>query len=470
MATTSTSSKPNPQPQPIPPKFTIIDSIPTISISTNSVIRKKVTQCLSLLQIPTQAATTADPSSSNATAAKNQSNKKTSTRGPPKIIALTTGHPSAGSKAITIAEIVKRCIADTDGDGVWWQYTKLESKLVELPPRKPILVKEDAKKKDHNEGIKEKGKGKGKPEAATANANKRKQDGPDSRASKRPKLDPSQSQNTDSQEPENTTSKPNPKKRRYQTDGIDQDSNDDDDDDIPPHLRENQDLQSDDDDVPPHLRDATDDMDTDGIPPHLRQSSPDDIPPHLRNSSPALYSDSKPGFLRDSSPVNEDEGDGGGGGGGGSDDIPPHLRGSSPVQDRDGSSTPKPTSSNKQAQDRMLTSSPPPIPTMDDNDDDKTSKQSQQGQDSDSSDSSDEDGYRQFSYLDIEHLPEKHTKRILEDIDEAERNRKKYRAIAVMTIFLSLEKRGDMEKLYGGQTNAGEKRKGQDNKKEEGGK
>lgn len=298
-----------------------------------------------------------------------------------------------------------------------------------------MAVKEETIKEDDDKG---KSEGKAKQEATT-NANKRKQDGPDSRASKRPRLNLSQSRNADA--PKSNLKK----RRRYQTDGAD------DDDGVPPHLREDNGLESD-DDVPPHLQDATDDMDTDDVPPHLRQSSPDDIPPHLRDSTPGAYSDTKPGFLRDSTPGNE--------GDGGSDDIPPHLRGSSPFKDRDGSSTPKPMPT--QGEDRTLTSSPPALST-------ETPKQAQEeGREEDSnedkdSNSSDEDddGYRRFSYLDIEQLSEKHTKRILEDIDEAERNRKKYRAIAVMTIYLSLEKRGDFEKLYGGQTNAGEKKKEQ---------
>ncbi|KAF3275073.1 hypothetical protein TWF970_007514 [Orbilia oligospora] len=422
----------------IPPKVTIIDSIPTIDISSNSSIRKKVSQCLSVLQIQpssssSSSSTTTGTTTTTAVEPQGKKKKASSKKSHPKIIALRTVHPSAGSKVITVAEIVKRCIADppTDGSdgntrkGVWWQYTKLESKLIELPPRKPMVVKEgdtlkkDKKKDDTKPDRNVKDKRKQEPEPTT-NANKRKQDGQESRASKRPKLDFSQNQNVDSTI-EGSAPKSNSKKRRRdKSEGTDEDSNDD--DDIPPHLKENNDLESD-DDIPPHLRDATDDMDTDDVPPHLRQSSPDDIPPHLRNSTPGLYSDTKPGFLRDSTPDN--------GGGGGSDDIPPHLRGKTPTK----------------AQEEH---------NNEDKNEDKNSD----------SDEDEDDGYRQFSYLDIEHLPEKHTKRILEDIDEAERNRKKYRAIAIMTIYISLEKHGDFEKLYGGQTNEGEKKKKQEVKEE----
>ncbi|KAF3157280.1 hypothetical protein EYR41_009160 [Orbilia oligospora] len=463
----------------IPPKVTIIDSIPTIDISSNSSIRKKVSQCLSVLQVqPSSSSSSTTTGTTTTTVVEPQGKKKkkaSSKKSPPKIIALRTVHPSAGSKVITVAEIVKRCIADppTDGSdgntrkGVWWQYTKLESKLIELPPRKPMVVKEgdtlkkDKKKDDTKPDRNVKDKRKPEPEPTT-NTNKRKQDGPESRASKRPKLDLSQNQNVDSTI-ESSALKSNPKKRRRdKSDGTDEDSNDD--DDIPPHLKENNNSESD-DDIPPHLRDVTDDMDTDDVPPHLRQSSPDDIPPHLRNSTPELYSDTKPGFLRDSSPENE----GGGGRGGGSNDIPPHLRGSSPFKGRDGSSTPKPIPT--QGEDQTLTSSPPSLSTETPTKAQKEHKIEDLNEDknSDSDDDEDEDeddGYRKFSYLDIEHLPEKHTKRILEDIDEAERNRKKYRAIAIMTIYLSLEKHGDFEKLYGGQTNEGEKKKKQEVKGE----
>ncbi|KAK6510039.1 hypothetical protein TWF481_004752 [Arthrobotrys musiformis] len=404
-------------------RIQIIDSIPTISISSNSVIRKKVTQCLSSLRIITP------------TTIAELNGKK----GSQKIIALRTTHPSAGSKAITIAEIVKRCIAESsDGAGkrVWWQYNKLESELVELPPRKPALKAETVKGDD-----KVRDKSNAKPGVTAANTNKRKQDGQESRASKRPKLDSSQSL-VDSTV-RGSIPKPNPKKRRYQTDDADEDSSGDEDDDTPAHLKSDN-LQS--DDAPSHLEDSADDMDTDGIPPHLRKSSPD-VPPHLRTSSPALYSDTKPGFLRDSTPGGDVE----------SDDIPPHLQGTSPVRNRDGSSTPKPTARGK---GRTLVSSPPVISA-------ETPKQAQEEEEDevsneDSNSSDEDDGYRRFSYLDIEHLPEKRTKRILEDIDEAERNRKKYRAIAIMTIYISLEKREDFEKLYGSQTNAGEKTKGQE--------
>ncbi|EGX44743.1 hypothetical protein AOL_s00188g81 [Orbilia oligospora ATCC 24927] len=456
----------------IPPKVTIIDSIPTIDISSNSSIRKKVSQCLSVLQIQpssssSSSSTTTGTTTTTAVEPQGKKKKASSKKSHPKIIALRTVHPSAGSKVITVAEIVKRCIADppTDGSGgntrkgVWWQYTKLESKLIELPPRKPMVVKEgdtlkkDKKKDDTKPDRNVKDKRKQEPEPTT-NANKRKQDGQESRASKRPKLDLSQNQNVDSTI-EGSAPKSNSKKRRRdKSEGTDEDSNDD--DDIPPHLKENNDLESD-DDIPPHLRDATDDMDTDDVPPHLRQSSPDDIPPHLRNSTPGLYSDTKPGFLRDSTPDN--------GGGGGSDDIPPHLRGSSPFKDRDGSSTPKPIPT--QGEDQTLTSSPPSLSTETPTKAQEEHNNEDKNEDKNSdSDEDEDDGYRQFSYLDIEHLPEKHTKRILEDIDEAERNRKKYRAIAIMTIYISLEKHGDFEKLYGGQTNEGEKKKKQEVKEE----
>ncbi|KAF3168438.1 hypothetical protein TWF788_010937 [Orbilia oligospora] len=463
----------------IPPKITIIDSIPTIDISSNSSIRKKVSQCLSILQIqPSSSSSSSSTAAATTTTAvvepqgKKNKKKASSKKGHPKIIALRTVHPSAGSKAITVAEIVKRCIADppTDGSdgntrkGVWWQYTKLESKLIELPPRKPMVVKEgdtlkQDKKKDDTKPDRNV-KDKRKPEPIT-NANKRKQDGQESRASKRPKLDLSQSQNADSTIKGSALKSNSKKRRRDKSDGTDEDSNDDD-DDIPPHLKEKNNLESD-DDIPPHLRDATDDMDTDDVPPHLRQSSPDDIPPHLRNSTPGLYSDTKPGFLRDSTPDNE-------GGGGGSDDIPPHLRGSSPFKGQDGSSTPKPIPT--QGEDQTLTSSPPslstetPTKSQEEHNSEDKNKDKNSDSDDDDEDEDEDDGYRQFSYLDIEHLPEKHTKRILEDIDEAERNRKKYRAIAIMTIYLSLEKHGDFEKLYGGQTNEGEKKKKQEGKKE----
>ncbi|KAK6338302.1 hypothetical protein TWF730_002366 [Orbilia blumenaviensis] len=474
MATTSkptaTSTPSNP---PIGPKVTIIDSVPTIDVSQNSSIRKKVAQCLSLLQISSSAAestttTSAAAAETNEGSSGNNTKNKKKTKKPPTIVALRTVHPSAGSKAITIAEIVKRTIAGTPGDrDRWWQYTKLESRLIELPPRKPIVVKEESVKKGGDDAGKEqdeekKSQGKATKEALT-NANKRKQNGSDSRASKRPKLDVSQGHSADSQTPV-PTPELNPKKRRRdQTDRADDDDQDlSDDGDIPPHLREDKDAEDEDDeDVPPHLRDATDDMDTDDVPPHLRQSSPEDVPPHLRNSSPGVYSDSKPDFLQGSTPGDVDIG-------GGSDGIPPHLRGSSPVRDRDGSSTPKPTQTQiRDDQGPTLTSSPPittaETPRQPGIIEEEEEEDLTKNADSDL-DSSDDDGYRQFSYLDIENLPEKHTKRILEDIDEAERNRKKVRAIAIMTIFISLEKRGDLEKLYGGQTNAGEKRKEQQTK------
>ncbi|KAK6351773.1 hypothetical protein TWF718_004919 [Orbilia javanica] len=470
MATSSTSKPPPPPITKTPKPAVIIDSVPTIDISPNAVIRKKVAQCLSILQIPTSTST-----STSTTDIPNQPSKKNPSKKAKqqKIIALRSTHPSAGSKTITIAEIVKRCIADsssdgsnTGGKGVWWQYTKLESKLIELPPRKPIVVKEEeVPKKDGNKPDKDNDQGKSNPKATTTttNANKRKQDGSESRASKRPKLDPPQDQHIDSTSPASTP-KPNPRKRRrHQPDdadeGSDEDGEEDEEDDIPPHLRDNNGLESD-GDIPPHLKDATDNMDTDDVPPHLRQSSPVDVPPHLRDSTPGIYSDTKPGFLRDSTPGN---------GHGGSDDIPPHLRGSSPYNYREGSSTPKPMVS--QAKSHPLISSPPAFPSetpKQAHEEEEEDENLNKGENPDSSSSDDDDdGYRRFTYLDIEHLPEKHTKRILEDIDEAERNRKKYRAIAIMTIYLSLEKRMDFEKLYGGQTNSGEKKREQEGEKGE---
>ncbi|KAK6359556.1 hypothetical protein TWF696_000709 [Orbilia brochopaga] len=353
------------------------DAVPTVEITAGSSIKSKVRQCLAILQVPSGA-----PSTQSAASGKTLRKAK----GGNRIVALKAVHPSAGSKAITVAEIAKRCIAATaTGDsggknaaGVWWQYTKVESSLIEWPPKKTKTKTEPAPRHEA-EGRKEEEKQKEKSSReadvdALLNASKRRQSVVEERTAKKRKLD-----HPDTPPPQLDTSS---------------------------------------DDRPPHLRDTS---------PAARSDS--SIPPHLRDSSPAARSDSSiPPHLRDSSPV-----------AGSDDSIPPHLRSSTP--------TPKP-SPRPTAREGPPTTSSPPLMVVDELVESVDESAASQSDDSDN-----EDDYRDFRHMDLEHAPEKFTKQLLADLDEAERKRKKYRAIAVMTIYLSLQRRSDLEKLYGVQTN-----------------
>ncbi|KAJ6260376.1 hypothetical protein Dda_4602 [Drechslerella dactyloides] len=360
------------------------DAVPTVEITANSSIKSKVRQCLAILQVPSEG----EPAPTATT-------RKAARKGN-RIVALKAVHPSAGSKTITVAEIAKRCIAAagaTDGKGAtgtWWQYTKLESSLIEWPPKKQTKTKTDPPPRPTAAAAGNTDREKEQQEELDAdallNASKRRRSVIDERAAKKRKLDHS---------------------------------------DIEPS--------------PP--RPVSVDLSSDDRPPHLRHSSPaassDSIPPHLRSSSPAARSDSSsiPPHLRHSPPA-----------AGSDDSIPPHLRSSTP--------TPKPSSparpsastarnqpdshtANATREDPPVTSSPPPMVD----------------EQMESDDDEDGDEYRDFQQLDLDHVPEKYTKKLLADLDEAERRRKKYRAVAVMTIYLSLQRRGDLEKLYGVQTN-----------------
>ncbi|KAF3907285.1 hypothetical protein ABW20_dc0110166 [Dactylellina cionopaga] len=489
------SSKPRNQPPtapnlPVNTNDGVANSVPTVDININSSIKSKVKQCLAILQ------PTGGTNSSNATTTKPA--EKAVKRS--KLIALRAVYPSAGSKTITVAEIVKRYIAEGDGaqggkgKGIWWQYTKIESKLIEWPPKQK---KQGGKQ---NEGGKNEDKNEVDEAEAISNANKRKQNGVDERATKKPKLD-HPPRNTDSQNDDHgareilqqpitisssSTPKANRKKRMDQLDGSYDDM-----EEIPRHIREQSDPpDSDDDEIPPHLRAGSEDeMDTDDKPPHLKSLSPartrkqvrpqtassvsDGRPAHLRESSPNLWSDDRPAFLRDSTPIQSEARDNGPSKleETSSDDRPPHLQSSTPntpaktqpsARQPNSSKSSGPTAvgrpSNKPQDCPSLTSSPPPTHDSNVESENAFIKPQKDLSDLEEDDEEEEDEYRRFTYLDIEQLPEKHTKKLLADLDEAERNRKKYRAIAIMTIYLSLEKRVDLEKLYGVQTNAGEKK------------
>ncbi|KAF3936458.1 hypothetical protein ABW19_dt0206795 [Dactylella cylindrospora] len=522
------------------------DSIPTIEIKLNSSISSKVRQCLAILQVPSNI------DESKPAALADKAARKS------KIVALKAVHPSAGSKTITVAEIVKRCIAEGDGKGgkgTWWQYTKLESQLIEWPPKKYKKEEEPRKEEEEKE-----------VEVAAQNANKRKQHVVEERAAKRPKLDSTQ-RDTGAQRSAHVgetpaawatssqpTQKPIPK--RLDTTGNVEDGQDEmETDEIPQQLRDSTPVRhtttlppssassmgkpthlassspgpmsedrpshllpsspgpssivgpahlrspsqaSDSTEKPAHLRYSSPGMSSVGNPAHLRDNSPtlssdkpvhlreyspalsSDIPVHLRDSSPEPQSDDKPEYLLDSSPttpkaparVNPQTYSS-------SASKPDHLASSSPfkplevtptvnrrVSGRPASSSPitarQAATPVKSKDIHHLTSSPPAIPHahVESDDESPVSPEDLEVEEEEIVDEDDaeesEDEYRQFSYLNVENLPEKHTKRLLAELDAAERNRKKYRAIAIMTIYLSLGKRGDLEKLYGGQTNFGE--------------
>ncbi|EPS44022.1 hypothetical protein H072_1988 [Dactylellina haptotyla CBS 200.50] len=440
-------------------KDLVADSMPTVEIRINSSIKAKVRQCLTILHDDSHATTPAG-------GAKRGRRK-------PKIVALRATHPSAASKTITVAEIAKRQIEDKEGGygkGVWWQFTKVESKLVEWPSRK---YKERTDKGKREQKVDE-GETDLKDEAG-ANANKRKQNAGDERAAKRPKLGPSTVQDNDASVGETdrnpiaissgSAPKPVDSMSPYPL------GNDIDDDDVPPHLKplSDSDDEMESDEKPPHLRDTTP-LETptplppvrpqaassisDGRPPHMRDLSPessDGIPPHLRNSSPGPRSDDEPPHLQILS----------------SDDRPPHLRSSAPntpfkVLPDPNHRRPSPIASIQSHENIPLTSSPPATSQRVAIESDSESTRSQpRAQGEGEEQEEDEDEYRQFTYLDYEHLPDKDSKKLLADLDEAERNRTKYRAMAIMTIYLSLEKRPDLESLHGCQTNLSENSKQQ---------
>lgn len=99
-----------------------LSSIPTVSIISSHSISKKTTRCLATL-FPPQPPTT------------------------PSVLAVALVAKSiVASKAITIAEIVKRRI-NTQGEA-WFQYTKLEGIMVELKAPKKSKKEGKGKNKD----------------------------------------------------------------------------------------------------------------------------------------------------------------------------------------------------------------------------------------------------------------------------------------------------------------------------------
>ncbi|KAG0136546.1 hypothetical protein HOY82DRAFT_576531 [Tuber indicum] len=97
-------------------------SIPTLSIISSHSISKKTTRCLATL-FPIQPPTT------------------------PSVLAVAiVAKSTVSSKAITIAEIVKRRIS-TQGEA-WFQYTKLEGTMVELKAPKKRKKEGKGKNKD----------------------------------------------------------------------------------------------------------------------------------------------------------------------------------------------------------------------------------------------------------------------------------------------------------------------------------
>ncbi|KAF3923386.1 hypothetical protein ABW21_db0205356 [Orbilia brochopaga] len=427
-----------------PATSTANDAIPTVEITAGSSVKSKVRQCLAILQIPNGAP--AEP------AAQGKGSRKRGNR----IVALKAVHPSAGSKTITVAEIAKRSIAAaaTAGDkgkgtaGVWWQYTKVESNLIEWPPKKttaktqetPVARDEKADEKGDKDDKKQ------DDADALLNASKRRQSIAEERTAKKRKIDHqpatqppvSISQNMlKPAQPANAYTQP----ERLASPILSSDNR-------PPHLRDTSPAASS-DSIPPHLRDSSPAADSDhSIPPHLRDSSPavksdHSIPPHLRDSSPAAQSDySIPPHLRDSSPAASSD-----------HSIPLHLRSSTPTPKPSSPQVTRPSTHSKikhaSVEDAVETSSPPPMAVDELIDDAGTTSKHAAPESEDDS----EDGYREFQHLDFEHVPDRYTKKLLAELDEAERKRKKYRAVAVMTIYLSLQRRSDLEKLYGVQTN-----------------
>ncbi|KAK6535198.1 hypothetical protein TWF694_001668 [Orbilia ellipsospora] len=487
-------------------------AVPTVQIKVNSSIRAKVRQCLAILY------PSSTPSVSNATTRPAPVDKKAK-RGS-KIVALEAAHPSAASKTITVAEIVKRCIQDDKQEGrkgLWWQFTKIESKLIDWPPPKnnkprqenAITVEDEEKDDDDDDDDSEEGRKEStKPDQAAINANKRKQNGPEERAAKKPRLHSSNPQDAGEshRNPINISSSSTSKASSK----IQQDAQDE----TPPHLQNLSNQVSGDGPIPPYsttqrademeVEMEDDDDDDDEIPPHLRDTPPPATPPPQRRpqSASSVVSDGKPAHLRGTSPPQ-------------SDDVPPHLRDSTPIpanpksehqQQQWGYSsdekpahlqssapntpfkaaaqpshhsshsrgpkspptnpihTEKPDVNHKgspaqKPQPKSVSISSPSVPhhaTVESDDESTTVKtshvQANKAED-ESEEEDDDDEYRRFTQLDLERVSEKHTKRLLNELDEAERNRKKYRAIALMTIYLSLEKRSDLEKLHGCQTN-----------------
>ncbi|KAG0634547.1 hypothetical protein HOY80DRAFT_894776 [Tuber brumale] len=105
-------------------------SVPTISIISSHSISKKTTRCLATL-FPIQPPTT------------------------PSVLAVAiVAKSTVASKAITIAEIVKRRIS-TQGEA-WFQYTKLEGTMVELKAPKKSKKEGKGKNKDQKDSQAEK--------------------------------------------------------------------------------------------------------------------------------------------------------------------------------------------------------------------------------------------------------------------------------------------------------------------------
>ncbi|RPA91268.1 hypothetical protein L873DRAFT_1819753 [Choiromyces venosus 120613-1] len=107
-------------------------SIPTVSIISSYSISKKTTRCLATL-FPIQPTTTI----------------------PPVLAVAIVAKSIVSSKAITIAEIVKRRMS-TQGEA-WFQYTKLESVMVELKAPKKSKKEGKGKNKDQKGSQVEKG-------------------------------------------------------------------------------------------------------------------------------------------------------------------------------------------------------------------------------------------------------------------------------------------------------------------------
>ncbi|KAF3905873.1 hypothetical protein AA313_de0208565 [Arthrobotrys entomopaga] len=513
-AAAGSSSNPANQPttitnHPTNPKDRVAFSVPTVQINVNSSIKAKVRQCLAILYPPSST-----PDVSNATTRPDPAQKKAK-RGS-KIVALMAVHPSAASKTITVAEIVKRCIQNDKQEGrkgLWWQFTKIESKLIDWPPppsknNKPrqenvIVVEEEEEEEEEAEAEENHDEERGesaKSDQATLNANKRKQNGPEERAAKKPRLYSSNPQDAGKSHRNpihiSSSSTPTAASQNLQ----------DTDDEIPLHLQnlssevsgdgaippystaqkvDEFEMEMEDDDIPPHLRDtppratspfqrrprtASSVVSSDEKPAHLRgTSSPaqsDDMPPHLRDSTPtpanpqsqhqrqwSYSSDEKPAHLQSSAPntpVQPSHHS--------SQSHKPRSPSADPTRTEKPDANPKGSSTKKpQAQPVLVSSQSIPHRATVESDDESTTMKSPRLEANEikeeSASEDDDDEYRRFTQLDLERVSERHTKKLLTELDDAERNRKKYRAIALMTIYLSLEKRSDLERLHGCQTN-----------------
>ncbi|KAI5840691.1 hypothetical protein DFP73DRAFT_557502 [Morchella snyderi] len=110
-----------------------VREVQNVNIVSTSAIVRKVDQCLSKLypeqHDPEPSSTLATITTSSTTTATTTTNTTTITSDFPAV--SITSKAATASKAITVAEIVKRCIGGKGGQ--WYQYTALSSVTNDLP-------------------------------------------------------------------------------------------------------------------------------------------------------------------------------------------------------------------------------------------------------------------------------------------------------------------------------------------------